>query len=338
MSSHNNQMQEARSSVLLGFTEHCRRHRINPMQILARENLTPAVTRSQDLRIPYRSFVRVLDHAAAESPYPLFSLTLSLRHGIEALGALGLMACQCDTLRDSLEMVRKYVHYHAQGVELELTEQNGVARLSYNVRMAEKIDLTQLMEVGIGRIFSVLKTLAPPGMSLTGVSFRHAPTAPIDAYTRELGLEPRFRAGVNAVCFPASFLALPPSPAPERLRHYFESFLRQNPQENRLPLKQQVIKLIHEMIPTGEVSAEAVAKLMNMHTRSLQRQLRLNDTDFRTLLEEVRYQLAQDALRNIEQPLTEVALQLGYSELSAFSRAFKRWSGVSPQKWRATSG
>lgn len=305
------------------------------MQILARENLTPAVIRSQDLRIPYRSFVRVLDHAAAESPYPLFSLTLSLRHGIEALGALGLMACQCETLRDSLEMVRKYVHYHAQGVELELTEKSGVARLSYNVNMAENMDLTQLMEVGIGRIYSVLKTLAPPGMSLTGVSFRHAPKAPVEAYTRELGLEPRFRAGVNAVSFPASFLELPPSPAPERLRHYFESFMRHNPQQHQLPLKQQVVKLIHELIATGEVSAEAVAALMNMHTRSLQRQLSLYGTDFRTLLEEVRYQLAQDALRNFEQPLTEVALQLGYSELSAFSRAFKRWSGMSPQKWRA---
>ncbi len=327
-------MLQARSSILLGFTEHCRRHRLNPMQLLARENLTPAVLRSQDLQIPYASFVRILDHAAAESPYPLFALTLSLGHGIEALGPLGLMASQSDTLESSLRVVQKYVHFHAQGVKLNLLVEGARARLTYDVDMGQEMDLTQLMELGIGRIASVLHTLAPPGMTLSGVRFKHAPQAPLDEYTNELGLEPEFNADENSVSFPAIYLSQSPSPAPERVRLYFESFLNRAGQNHSRPLKHQVIRLIQELVPTGEANADTVAQLMGIHTRSLQRQLKRIDTDFRTLLEEVRYQMAQNALRQADIPLTEAALQLGYSELSAFSRAFKRWSGLSPQHWR----
>lgn len=333
MSNHSSTL-KVRSSVLLGFTEHCRRYQINPMHLLARENLAPAVLRSQDLQIPYESVVRVLDHAAAESGYPLFSLTLSIRHGIEALGPLGLMASQCATLGDGLAIVQKYVHFHAQGVILKLEQKGRLARLTYDVRMGNNLDLTQLMEIGIGRIHSVLRTLAPAGMSISGVNFRHAPLLPLSDYAALLGVTPTFEADENSVSFPASFLSQPPTPASDRVRLYFESFMNQVGQHHSHPLKFQVIRLIDELIPTGEVSASAVAHLLGMHPRSLQRQLKLIDTDFRTLLEEARYTLAQNTLSTTGIPLTELALQLGYSELSAFSRAFKRWSGMSPQQWR----
>ncbi|GAA0687747.1 AraC family transcriptional regulator [Marinobacterium maritimum] len=333
MNSHN-RILKARSSVLTGFTEHCRRHQVNPMHLLASENLAPAVLRSSDLQIPYENFVRVLHRAAAESGYPLFSLTLSLRHGIEALGPLGLMASQCSTLGDSLAIVQKYMDCYAQGVDLKLELHGKEARLVYDVHMELDIELTQLMEIGIGRIYNVVKALGAPGMPITAVSFRHVPLTNLETYTELLGVEPRFNADINSVSFPAPYLKLPPAPASERVRGYFESFLKQAGHNHSRPLKQQVIRLIHELIPTGEASADSVARLLGMHTRSLQRQLKLIDTDFRTLLEEVRYELAQDALRQPDTPLTDLALQLGYSELSAFSRAFKRWSGRSPLRWR----
>ncbi|SIQ60246.1 AraC-type DNA-binding protein [Marinobacterium stanieri] len=334
MTSTNTPNLQARSSILLGFTEHCRRHRLNPMQLLARENLPPAVIRSQDLQIPYVSFVRILDHAAAESEYPLFAMTLSLRHGIEALGPLGLMACQCETLEDALRVVQKYLHFYAQGIHLDLVVEGRFARLVYDVDLGCDIDMTQLMEVGIGRMASVLMTLAPAGMNLSSVRLKHAPQAPLESYVSVLGLEPVFNADENSVSFPAQFLSQAPSPAPDRVRLYFESFMNRAGQNHSRPLKHQVIRLIQELIPTGEANADTVAKLMGIHTRSLQRQLKRIDTDFRSLMEEVRFKLAQDALRQSDTALTDVALQLGYSELSAFSRAFKRWSGLSPQHWR----
>ncbi|WP_432696090.1 AraC family transcriptional regulator [Marinobacterium sp. YM272] len=325
---------QARSSVLTGFTELCRRHHINPMQMLARENLGPAVLRSQDLHIPYESCVRVLYHAARESGYPLFSLTLSLRHGIEALGPLGLMASQSASLGEALGVVQKYLHFHAQGVQLELVQQGSEARLIYDVRMNRNIDLTQLMELGIGRIHNVLRSLAPAGMKISGVRFRHEPLAPVCEYAALLGLTPSFSSQENSVSFPAAFLSKPPAPASDRVRLYFESFLTRIGQSHARPLKHQVVRLIHDLIPTGEASAASVAGLLGLHTRSLQRQLKLIDTDFRTLLEEVRYERAKEILANTDTPVTDLALQLGYSELSAFSRAFKSWSGLSPQQWR----
>ncbi len=332
--SNRNLMLQARSSVLMGFTEHCRRHQINPIHILARENLAPALLRSQDLRFPYESFVRVLDHAAGESKDPLFSLTLSLRNGIETLGPLGVMASQCKTLADSLAVAEKYINFHTQGVVLQLETQGNVARMNYAVNMESDLDTTQLIEVAIGRIYSVLKALAPVGMPITGLSFTHAPLTSVEEYARVLGTTPRFEAETNSVSFPASYLNLPPAPASDRVQLYFESFLNHLGQSHSKPLKHQVLRLIDDLIPAGEATAATVASLLGMHTRSLQRQLKLFNTDFRTLLDEVRFERAKEILTSTDTPLTDLALQLGYSELSAFSRAFKRWSGDSPQRWR----
>lgn len=331
----NDPIMKIRSSALTGFTEHCRRHLLNPIHLLAHENLSPAVLRSQELQIPYESFVHILNRAASEANYPLFGLTLSLRNGIEALGTLGLMASQSATLADGLAVVQKYLHYHAQGVSLELKQDNNEARLIFDMQLSDNLDIRQLQELGMGRIISVLRALSPTDMKVISIHFKHLPLTSPEKYSDLLTQVPHFGARQNVICFPAHFLTLPPPPASERVRRYFESFLNRIGQNQSKPLKQQVVRLIHELIPTGEASAAAVARLLGMHTRSMQRQLSDIDTDFRTLLEEVRFKLACEALSNLDTALTDLALQLGYSELSAFSRAFKRWTGRSPQQWQA---
>lgn len=318
----------------MGFLGLCREIQLNPITLLADENISPTVLRSPDIQIPYASFVRVLNRAAAEGTQPLFGLSLSQRHGIETLGPLGLLAGQCKSLGDSIDVIQKYVHFHGQGVQLTLETEGDEAFLSFAVSLDREIPLTQLLELGVGRVRNVIQALAPEKMRISRVLFRHQPLAPQAEYERLLKTETRFVQSRDAVVFPAAYLQQPPTPASDKVRDFFEAFMKSVGQNQVRPLRQQVVKLIRELIPTGEANAPAVAQLLGVHTRQLQRELKSSDTDFRTLLEEVRFDLARDALCLSAVPLTDLALQLGYSELSAFSRAFKRWSGLSPQQWR----
>jgi AraC-like DNA-binding protein len=96
----------------------------------------------------------------------------------------------------------------------------------------------------------------------------------------------------------------------------------------------RVTAVIIDMLPSGGVADEKVAEQLNMSVRSLQRRLKEARTTFRTLLEAVRKDLAATYVRDPDIELGEVAFLLGFSDQSAFSRAFKRWTGCSPSEAR----
>src|SRR4051794_34064701 len=84
------------------------------------------------------------------------------------------------------------------------------------------------------------------------------------------------------------------------------------------------------MVGTGRCSTEAVAHLFGVNERTLHRHLVAQNTSFKELADEVRYEMAQQLLHQTGIPLDKIAEVLDYSELSAFTRAFTRWSGTPP--------
>ena len=86
----------------------------------------------------------------------------------------------------------------------------------------------------------------------------------------------------------------------------------------------------------GACSATTVARLFSMHRRTLHRHLRMEGRAFRQVADGIRFEIACELLENTDMALGQVAAALQYSELSAFTRAFRRWSGQSPSAWRTS--
>ena len=93
------------------------------------------------------------------------------------------------------------------------------------------------------------------------------------------------------------------------------------------------LAIINEL-GTGNFSDSTIAESLLMSQRTLQRRLEENNTTFKQLVNEVRLDLADTYLNDSSLSLTEISFMLGFSEMSAFSRAFKRWSGQSPGTFR----
>ena len=104
-----------------------------------------------------------------------------------------------------------------------------------------------------------------------------------------------------------------------------------------LTFSHRVRPLIAKRLDEGQVKVEAIASELNMSRHTLYRKLKEEDQTFLGLLEDVRREQALAYLHERDRPLVEVAELLGFSELSAFSRAFKRWMGKSPAEFRMTS-
>jgi AraC-like DNA-binding protein len=101
----------------------------------------------------------------------------------------------------------------------------------------------------------------------------------------------------------------------------------------------QLRRLLRRMLvassPRGGIRLEQVATLFALHRRTLNRRLRVQGTSFKALLDEARYDIARQMLRDTRLPVSEIAAALDYSESAAFVRAFRRWSGTSPTAWRS---
>jgi AraC-like DNA-binding protein len=95
---------------------------------------------------------------------------------------------------------------------------------------------------------------------------------------------------------------------------------------------------IREALKHGEPNIERIATRLALSGRTLQRRLSDLETSFQSVLDDVRFDLARAYLRDVRIDITQVAYLLGYSELRAFDRAFKRWANTTPREWRDGSG
>ncbi|WP_244510332.1 helix-turn-helix domain-containing protein [Microvirga guangxiensis] len=102
------------------------------------------------------------------------------------------------------------------------------------------------------------------------------------------------------------------------------------------PLTADLRRLLRTELLRDTCSAATVARLFSMHRRTLTRHLRTEGLAFRQVANEVRFEIACQLLQNTDMALSQVAAALKYSEPSAFTRAFRRWSGQTPSAWRAS--
>jgi AraC-like DNA-binding protein len=103
--------------------------------------------------------------------------------------------------------------------------------------------------------------------------------------------------------------------------------------DGQLSMCDQVRAALASALPSGPPSAPDIAQVLATSPRSLQRHLRNEGASFRDLLQEVRCDVAKSYLRSGTHTVAETALLLGFSDTTAFSRAFKRWTGVAPSRF-----
>jgi len=140
----------------------------------------------------------------------------------------------------------------------------------------------------------------------------------------------RFSQADSAISIQKDFLCLPEQiEIPENIK---------TDKTDRADLNIEFVKSIHQIINTyaltNNTSLEDIADATNMTPRTLQRRLTDNGLKFNELISEAKFGHAKDKLRDAQIPISEIAESLGYSDSAHFTRAFHRWSGVSPSEFR----
>jgi len=173
--------------------------------------------------------------------------------------------------------------------------------------------------------------------SFSGIGFRHDAPADTARYACFFGIEPEFGAACNTLRYPEAWLDLPMPQANPLVNAGYNLACRKLMAErrSRIGVAGAVRDTLSTRLAEGIPDAAAVASELQMSVRTLTRRLEDEGTSFRTLLDEVRQTIADELLSSVHMPIALIARQLGYHDTGSFSRAFRRWKGISPHEYRA---
>jgi AraC-like DNA-binding protein len=147
-------------------------------------------------------------------------------------------------------------------------------------------------------------------------------------------VQPRFNCEFCALRFSAHWLQKPVEGADAtRFR-----LTREGAEKAERPqLLQQVYRALRILLLQDTHSGDAVAQMLSMHRRTRNRRLKLEGTTFQEVLDQVRLEVARQLLARSRVSLDDVAATLGYAGVSPFMRAFRRWTGSTPDQWRRST-
>jgi AraC-like DNA-binding protein len=256
---------------------------------------------------------------------------------IEHYSVLGFAVMTAASGREALSRVVRFVALitnHGGRWEMEETAEALHARWlrpgerSLGHRAANESVLAEFLQVARQIIGADLDALA--------VSFQHAAPPDTRMHVEHFGVSPRWQADADELVLPKTLLTAVPSFANPALSRHFEALAQRLLQETSsdADTSARVRHAILEALPNGEPASTMIAKRLAMSERTLRRALANEGESFRGLVEAVRKERASLLISDPRASLAEVAFSLGFSELSAFSRAFKRWHGRAPSEVR----
>ncbi|MBE7452083.1 MAG: AraC family transcriptional regulator [Kofleriaceae bacterium] len=284
-----------------------------------------------DARVAMDLVDRLWEAAADATGDPSFGLraALGLRPGM--FDVVDYAVRTAPTLRVAIERLVRYDRLVRDAGALGLTVVGDRARLAHAQRPAAAPS-RHAIECKLASLLVIARQLTGRPLVATAVSFRHPAPTDVALHARVFGVAPCFAAGDDALELDAAELDTPcPGADPALWRiveRHAEVLLAARPAPAQLTAR--VRHHLTAVLADGGATLVATAAHLRLSERSLQRRLAGEGATFEALLDELRRELASRYLGDRALAIGEVAYLLGYSEPSAFHRAFKRWTGTTP--------
>ncbi len=306
----------------------------DPAVLFAEAHFDPGLLRDPESTIPYRRTAALLAHCVDRAGRPDLMLLVSQRCDFSVLGIVGLLARHSPQVGAALRTTIERLHLHDRGAVATLELGGAFAMLAYSIYERDVEGSNQFHLLAMGLAQRLMQGLCGGQWHATEVHLpvrRPRSEAP---FRRFFGAPLRFNTERAALVFPAEVLSRPVPGADPAVRKVLAALADELEREGSRDVGASVRRALRSMLVAGRATEAGVAAAFSMHRRTLNRRLQGEGTTFRRLLEETRFDVARQLLRDTDAAVDQIASGLGYSGATAFGRAFKRWSGLAPQAWR----
>jgi AraC-like DNA-binding protein len=322
-----------RASALEGYAETVTGLGGDPDALLGEVGL-PTAVEDPDAWISYRAWLQLLELSAERLGCQHFGLELAQHQSPDILGIVGFIMREAPDVRTALLELRRHFAQHNQGGSIALEVEGDIAYWSFTIKESSLADSRQQYALVLGLGASIMRLLCGPNWQPTAGYLVHPAPPDTRPFRRLMNCPVYFNQEANAMTFDARLLDSKLAGANEHLHAILEQQLSALQRDFPDDFPAQVRQLIRRALKAGDCSVDRVANYLSMNKRTLQRQLKALGTSYKFLLDEVRMDIAQRYLRESSGSLTNLADMLCYTELSAFSNAFKARLGQSPRQWQ----
>jgi AraC-like DNA-binding protein len=300
----------------------------------ARTALVPIELADAGARLPIDRVRHIIGAAVALSTTPALGLRVGESAPIGTCTLIGHLLTSAGSARDAIGLLVRYSALISEGAAFQLIEHGGDARLVYVHRISESRYERFASECALSFALRRIIQISGADNRPVGARFRHAAPAYLDEYERIFRCPVAFEQPANELVFARELLDQPQLHRDDALCD-----LLQQRAEQQLAhaftderLGGRVVELLKRQLPATDL--ERLALELGVPLRSLQRRLRERGLSLSRLHDEARRDVACATLRRPEVPIKDVAFGIGFSEPSAFYRAFKRWTGRTPAQFR----
>ena len=311
--------------------------------ILDAANIHPEALQDNNKRLSLQAMERLLALLIPASKDPCFGLHSARFVEPASYSVLGYISMSCSTLRETLANTALFEKIVGDMGVSSTQIEDGVVLQRWDCRFQDPLVRRHVIENVLGSWDTYLRNFAHLDAGLAdSVWFEHPePDDPglLQDYVDVFGCDIRFDQAASGICFKEKLLDMRLPLADKKLLKTLRDHATQVLSEidRDQPITTRVKNLLRLMLKEREPSSEQIAEKLNMSSRTLQRKLNAEDTQYKTVLNEVRLELALYYLENTTLSLDQIAHELGYAEARSFYRSFKQWTGRTAGAHRAES-
>jgi AraC-like DNA-binding protein len=265
---------------------------------------------------------------------PAFGIEVARHTTYQTFHALGFAVATSATLREGLERIARFFSIVTDAADVELRPERETLRLTVHLRpCADPAD--EAVDAFVAATVRLCRTLCGRAFSPRAVELRRPRPADPEPFARYFRVPVAFGAPLNALTFdrPSAEVRLVTANAEiARANDAVAAEYLARLADSRLTPR--VRDAIVKQLPQGDPDSAVVARRLALSLRNMQRRLAEEGTSFQLLLDQTRASLARGYLDEGRCSVSEITYLLGFAGVSNFSRAFKRWTGVSPSAYR----
>ena len=305
--------------------------------LLKKAGFTPQQIDDPTVRLNVRDQISFLNLAADALQDDLLGFHLAQQPDLREIGLLYYVSASSDTLAQALRQAARYSSIVNEGVCLKYANDKDVAIVFRYVGVSRHLDRHQ-MEFFATILVRVCRKLTGQHVIPTRVRLAHRRREVSPEMLEFFGGDIEFGAAADDITFTAPVGLLPVVSADPYLNRllikYCDEALSRRP-ANLGSFRSAVENALVPLLPHGKAQAAEIAGRLGLSQRTLARRLAAEGVTFSEVLESLRSDLARRYLADDSLSISQIAWLLGYQEVSAFTHAFKRWSGITPREARS---
>ena len=325
---------KVRSSALTGYVELTQSLGSAPDPFMRAAGIDPTSLAMPNTWLPAERVDELLERTALATSCTNFAVKMADGRGVSILGAVGLAAREEPDVRSAIALILRHMRLHNEAIRILLVELNGLASL--RIEPAPGMALgRQSIELVVASLARILSAFLPEGWRPLSTCFVHEAPATLDAHHRAFGTGIAFEQDFNGFVLYSSDLDSVNPLSDPMFQPYARQYLDMLAPPEDASTVGRVREMIEALLPGGNCTAARIARSLGMDRRTLHRHLAQAGENYTSVFDSVRADLARRYLARGDRNLTDIAGELGFSDLSSFSRWFRRQFGTSPTKWAA---